>query len=84
MPDQEPESDSEPEPPVVSKALVRSRKRARPSSTTIDSDSDFLDPQGFTIVRRHQSKARQPGRTPQGTQDIRNALALLPQPPSYE
>ena len=83
MPDQEPESDAESEPQVVSKALVRSRKRARPSSTTIDSESDSPDPQGFTIVRRHRSKAK-PGRTPQGTQDIRNALALLPQPSSHE
>ena len=83
MPDQEPESDAESEPQVVSKALVRSRKRARPSSTSIDSESDSPDPQGFTIVRRHRSKAK-PGRTPQGTQDIRNALALLPQPSSHE
>ena len=83
MPDQEPESDAESEPPAVSKALVRSRKRARPSSTIIDSESDSLDPQGFTIVRRYRSKAR-PGRILQSTQDIRNTLALLPQPSSHK
>lgn len=84
MPDKE--SEPEPEHSVVSKALVRSRKRARPSEATTDSDSDFPDPQGFTTVRRPRSKTSQSnqGKTTQGTQDIRNALALIPQPSSHE
>jgi len=62
MPDLEPESESkpepEPEPPIASKALVCSRKRARPSSTTIDLDSDFPDLYGFILVKQYQSKAK--------------------------
>jgi hypothetical protein len=82
MPDQVSESEAELE-PLASKALARSRKRARPASVNTDSDSDFQN-QGYTIVRRHRSRASQAGRTTQGTQDIRNALALVPQPNSYE
>jgi hypothetical protein len=81
MPDQEPESETEPKP--LAKAPARPRKRARPASVTTNSDSDFLD-QGFIIVRRHRTKASQLSRTTQGTQDIRNVLALVPQPSFYE
>jgi len=62
MLDLEPESESEPElelePPIVSKALVRSRKRTRLSSTTIDSDSNFPDLYDFILVKQYQSKAK--------------------------
>jgi len=62
MPDLEPESESEPkpepEPSIASKALVCSRKRVRPSSTIIDSDSDFPDLYSFILVKQHQSKAK--------------------------
>jgi hypothetical protein len=77
MPDQE----SEPEP---SPAPIRSRKRARPVEVTSDSDSDFADSQSFIVVRSSQRKSSQQGRTTEGTQDIRNALALVPQPSSHE
>ena len=62
MPDLESESESEPEPEleplIVSKALVYSRKRAKPSSIIIDLDSDFPDLYGFILVKRYQSKAK--------------------------
>ena len=53
------------------------------AEATTDSESDFPDPE-FIIVKGRQRKASQQGRTPEGTQDIRNALALVPQPNSYE
>jgi hypothetical protein len=61
-------------------ALARPRKRARPLRATIqsDSDSDFPDPHSFTLVKSRRSRT-----TTQGTQDIRNALALVPQPSPY-
>ena len=83
MPDQESESELGLAPTVSSKSLVRSRKRARPVETTTDSESDFPDPE-FIIVRSRQRKASQQGRTTEGTQDIRSALALVPQPNSHE
>ena len=88
MPDLEPESESEPEPEpeplIASKALVCSQKRARPSSTTTDSDSNFPDLYGFILVKQYQSKAKQPGKISQGTQDIRTALALASWPSSHK
>jgi len=88
MPDLEPESESEPKPepesPIASKALVCSRKRARFSSIITDLDSDFPDLYGFILVKQYQSKAKQPGKISQGTQDIRTALVLASQLSSYE
>ena len=81
MPDQD--SESELAAIIPSKAPVRSRKRARPAEATTDSESDFPDPE-FIIVKGRQRKTSQQGRTTEGTQDIRNALALVPQPNSYE
>lgn len=82
MPDQE----SEPELGTISasKAPTRLRKRARLASVATDSDSDFIDQEGYTTIRRFQSKASQKGKAPQGTQDIRDALALVPQSSLYE
>jgi hypothetical protein len=75
MPDRELEHDLEPL--TSSKASARLRKRARPSRATTDSDSDFPDPQSFILVKSRRSKAIK------GTQDIRSALALVPQPSPY-
>jgi hypothetical protein len=43
IPDQESESELRLAPTASSKALVRSRKRARPAEITRDSESDFPD-----------------------------------------
>jgi hypothetical protein len=72
MPDRELEHNLEPL--TGSRASARLRKRARPLRATTDSDSDFPDPQSFILVKSRRSK------TIQGTQDIRSALALVPQP----
>ena len=49
-------------------------KRARLAhvSLGLDSDDDFLETPTFTTVQRHKNRAAQ------GTQDIRDALALVP------
>jgi len=85
MPNIESKSETEPEPKptATSKTLTSSQKRARPASITTNSDSNFLK-QGFTIVKRHKNRASQLGQTIQGTQNIRNTLALATQPSSHK
>jgi hypothetical protein len=69
----------EPESLFNSRVSARHRKRARPSRATTDSDSDFPDPQSFTLVKSR----RRSQNTTKSTQDIRRALALVPQPRPY-
>ena len=85
MPDQEMDLELESEPLVPAQTLERSRKRTRATRATratSDSESDFPDLQGYSIVRRRQHKATQQGRTSYSQQDIRDVL--VPQSSLYE
>jgi hypothetical protein len=74
MPDQEPEASLGVIVPY--KATPRPRKRVRPAEVSTESDTDAPSSQGFTIVRSRRGRP--------GQQDIRDSLALLPPPSSYE